>query len=99
MHGVGPDRDPLRMASVISHPAVPLGLALGLGFDTVPPALLVAGIAASVLPDVDAIGFWVGVPYDSFFGHRGFTHSLVFAFLVASTAALLASRLSIRSYI
>jgi len=40
------------------------------------------------LPDIDGIGFWLGGPYDSVFGHRGFTHSLVFAALFASAAML-----------
>jgi len=39
-------------------------------------------IVASMLPDIDAIGFWLGVPYGSTFGHRGFTHSIVFAVLI-----------------
>jgi inner membrane protein len=32
-----------------------------------------------MLPDLDAIGFALGVPYSSKLGHRGFSHSLVFA--------------------
>ncbi len=35
------------------------------------------------IPDLDAIGFWLGVPYKSFFGHRGFTHSIAFAVLLS----------------
>jgi inner membrane protein len=49
----------------------------------VPPRLCLAAVVASVLPDVDAFGYWAGVPYESPFGHRGFTHSLFFAFVVA----------------
>jgi inner membrane protein len=37
----------------------------------------------SVIPDLDVIGFRFGVPYGDFWGHRGFTHSLVFAALLA----------------
>ena len=36
-------------------------------------------IAAATIPDLDALGHWAGVPYDSQWGHRGFTHSLLFA--------------------
>lgn len=36
-------------------------------------------IAAATGPDLDALGHWAGVPYDSPWGHRGFTHSLVFS--------------------
>jgi inner membrane protein len=40
-------------------------------------------IFCAVIPDIDAIGFWMGVPYDSVWGHRGITHSLFFAILLA----------------
>jgi inner membrane protein len=36
----------------------------------------------SILPDADTLGFWLGVPYDSTFGHRGFTHSFLFAAII-----------------
>ena len=42
----------------------------------------------AALPDVDGIGFWLGVPYESTFGHRGFTHSIFFAGLIAFAALL-----------
>jgi len=40
----------------------------------------------SLLPDADAIGFRLGIPYGAPWGHRGATHSLVFALLVAVLA-------------
>jgi inner membrane protein len=54
-------------------------MALAMGRSRVPLRLLVVGIAASILPDVDVIGFRLGIPYGSDYGHRGFTHSLVFS--------------------
>ena len=36
----------------------------------------------SVLPDFDVVAFLFGIPYESFWGHRGFTHSFFFAFIV-----------------
>ncbi|HEY4228787.1 MAG TPA: metal-dependent hydrolase [Thermoanaerobaculia bacterium] len=81
------------MASVISHPAVPLAIAVAAGRDAVPPRLALVACAASVLPDIDALGYWAGVPYDAPLGHRGFTHSLVFAALLAACGAGLARRL------
>jgi inner membrane protein len=41
--------------------------------------VLAAGSAA--LPDFDVMAFAFGIPYESMFGHRGFTHSLLFALL------------------
>lgn len=35
----------------------------------------------SILPDVDVIFHFAGVPYESEWGHRGFTHSLAFALI------------------
>jgi inner membrane protein len=75
------------MPSVISHPAVPLAITVAAGAAAVPPRLCLAAVIASVLPDVDAFGYWAGVPYGSPFGHRGFTHSLFFSFLVALACA------------
>ena len=45
-------------------------------------------IACSMLPDIDSIGFHLGVPYGALWGHRGMTHSLLFAFIVATFAAM-----------
>lgn len=81
------------MPSILSHPAVPLGLVAAAGTRTIPPGLALTACAASILPDADALGFAVGIPYGSFFGHRGFTHSFFFAALVAATAAAFSSRL------
>jgi inner membrane protein len=39
-------------------------------------------------PDLDVLAFRFGIPYDHPLGHRGFTHSLVFAALVAALSLL-----------
>ena len=45
--------------------------------------LLLAAIFSTILPDFDVIGFKLGIPYMHPLGHRGFTHSILFAFLWA----------------
>jgi inner membrane protein len=75
------------MPSALSHLAVPIALGAGLGRDTVPGRLLAAGAAASVLPDLDVVGLRLGIPYGSALGHRGATHSLLFAAALALLAA------------
>ena len=35
-----------------------------------------------MLPDIDVLGFRFGIAYTDLFGHRGFTHSLLFAALL-----------------
>lgn len=39
-------------------------------------------MACCLLPDVDVLGLVLGIPYEHMLGHRGFTHSIVFAMLV-----------------
>lgn len=70
------------MPTVITHAAVPICLGLGLGLKVIPPRLLFAGIALAMLPDADVLSFKLGVSYGNVFGHRGFTHSLLFALVV-----------------
>lgn len=75
------------MPTVFSHPALPLALAVGLGRGIVPPRLLLAGMLGSVLPDLDVVTFHLDIPYSADLGHRGFSHSLLFAALVALAGA------------
>lgn len=75
------------MPTILTHPAVPIALALGFGSGIVSKRLLGAGVVVSVLPDLDIIAFRLGVPYAADFGHRGFSHSVLFAFFVAIIVA------------
>ena len=75
------------MPTIISHPAVPLALGVGLGRHAVSQRLMLAGIAASVVPDLDVLAFRLGIAYGDDFGHRGFSHSLLFSVFVALVAA------------
>jgi len=45
-----------------------------------------------MIPDVDAVGFRFGIWYGDFWGHRGMTHSLVFAGLVTGAVMLICFR-------
>lgn len=87
------------MPSLFSHPAVPLAIGLGLGTGIVPPRLLAAGVVCCMLPDLDVVAFWLGVPYESAFAHRGFTHSIFFALLCGALAAIFARKLQSRPWI
>jgi len=78
------------LATPFSHLAVPLALTVALGPDMVPAGLMALALACAVLPDIDAVGLWLGIPYDHPFGHRGFTHSLPFAVALAGGGTLLA---------
>ena len=74
------------MASAFSHAFV--ALALGKCFSRTKLKILVTGMICAALPDIDAIGFWIGVPYDSIWGHRGITHSLFFALILAAAVMI-----------
>jgi len=71
-----------------------VALATGSAFPgpRLPRGVLALGACLAVLPDIDAFGYWAGVPYDSLWGHRGITHSLAFAVLVAAGTAAIAFR-------
>lgn len=77
------------MPTIISHSAVPLAIGLGLGRKVISTPLLMCGVIGSVLPDLDVIAFRIGIPYAAEFGHRGFSHSLLFAVVVALIGACL----------
>lgn len=76
------------MASLITHPIVPISLAFAAGRKKVSFGLALVGMFASMLPDADVLAFRFGIPYGHMLGHRGFTHSLTFAALFAVSVAL-----------
>jgi inner membrane protein len=80
------------MPSVFSHVIAAVavgGVAVG-----GPSRLTIWGLGAlcSVLPDLDVISFYFGLPYGHVLGHRGLSHSLFFAAGLASIAAVLLRR-------
>ncbi|MFN0213712.1 MAG: metal-dependent hydrolase [Saprospiraceae bacterium] len=67
------------MASIFGHIAVSTAIGYTLFPKQVGPGtLLVAGFCA-FLPDLDVLSFRFGIPYASEWGHRGWTHSLIFS--------------------
>jgi len=42
---------------------------------------------SAAVPDIDILAFYFGIPYEHWLGHRGFTHSLLFAALWGLLAA------------
>jgi len=47
-----------------------------------------AALVCSALPDVDVIGFGFGVRYGDLWGHRGMTHSILFAAAIGIAAGI-----------
>ena len=76
------------MASAFSHPAPVLALASLFPRRSVSRSAVLAGVCCSIVPDLDVITFFIGVPYGDVWGHRGFTHGLPFAAMLAGAIAL-----------
>lgn len=87
------------MPTVMTHAVVPLAIGLALGRRRVPSPLLVAGVAAAMLPDADVIAFRLGIPYADAFGHRGASHALFSAACVGLLGALVARWLKTTSVV
>ena len=51
-----------------------------------------AGAVCAAVPDIDVIGFRFGIDYGDLLGHRGLTHSLTFAAVLAAVVVALVSR-------
>ncbi len=77
------------MASLPTHAMAALGLGACFYKPGIPKRIWVIGAVCSTIPDFDVIGFRFGIRYDDFWGHRGFTHSLVFAAVLAVAIVIL----------
>jgi inner membrane protein len=75
------------MASVITHSMV--GLAAGMAVPGLPKSKRFWALCALCpsIPDADTIGFRFGIHYEDMLGHRGFSHSLLFAAALGLIAA------------
>lgn len=71
------------MPTIVSHAAVAIATGMAFAPKEAPNSLWPLAIACSIIPDADVVAFSVGIPYGHFFGHRGFFHSLFFAFLLS----------------
>jgi inner membrane protein len=81
------------MATIISHPLIPLTIGLIASRSTLPWRLVVLGMLCAIVPDFDVVGFQLHVDYASPYGHRGFTHSIAFAIALACFSSIFAPQL------
>jgi inner membrane protein len=72
------------MPTIMSHAIVPLAAALALGPSRISRPMMITGALLAMAPDADVIGFPLGIEYAATWGHRGATHSLFFAAVVAA---------------
>lgn len=78
------------MATVFSHAVAALGIGACFYRPEVPKRVWVLGALCAAVPDLDVAGFGLGIDYADPFGHRGFTHSLFFAALLAAAVVAFA---------
>ncbi|THJ25441.1 MAG: metal-dependent hydrolase [Nitrospira sp. CG24E] len=71
------------MASAFAHVFVALAMGKAFRSDVLSWRELCLGAFCSALPDLDVIGFLFGIEYGDLWGHRGMTHSVLFAVLLA----------------
>ena len=94
------------MPSSLTHAVAATAISAAFYRPGVAKRVWIVGIVCSMLPDIDLIGFRFGIHYGDFWGHRGFTHSLVFAALLAAILTVVMwqmraqiSRLALFSYL
>jgi inner membrane protein len=67
------------MASLATHAFAVAAVARMVTTRPPPARVWLSVIGCSVLPDADVLGMRLGIPYGSLLGHRGLSHSLLFA--------------------
>jgi inner membrane protein len=72
------------MPSIITHAFVALAATAALKTKKTPKSIWILAPLLAVLPDLDALAFCFGIPYGHLFGHRGFFHSLFFAWVLST---------------
>jgi len=77
------------LPSIITHGVVGLTLGKSLWFNKFPKRFWFFAVILPIVPDLDTIGFAFGIKYHHFFGHRGFFHSIPFAFILALLTMLI----------
>jgi len=70
------------LPSALTHAIVGLSSSFAVSEGIPPKRFLALSIVCAMLPDLDVLALKIGIPYGDFWGHRGFVHSIFFAFLV-----------------
>ncbi|QKX07396.1 metal-dependent hydrolase [Aquimarina sp. TRL1] len=69
------------MASIFGHAMATMAIGSSFPKEFRSFKFWLLGIGCTMVPDADVIGFKLHIAYNSFWGHRGFTHSILFAIL------------------
>ena len=75
------------MASVLTHAFAVAAIGRIVTTRPQPARVWLTVIGCSLLPDADVLGLRLGIPYGSVLGHRGLSHSLLFACVIGIAVA------------
>lgn len=71
------------MPTVITHTFVAICFSCAYSSEKMTRHFWFWSVICSIVPDIDVLGFRFGIQYGDLLGHRGLTHSLFFAFVLA----------------
>ncbi len=87
------------MPTNVTHAIPGIAVGLGIGRQLISSKAIALGAIIASIPDLDMLGTrFLGIPWDSIYGHRGYTHSISFAVLIAAAFTLLFYRDSFKKY-
>ena len=78
------------MPTIVTHGFVAGLLGRSLAAGRMPARFWFLSVLCSILPDADVLGFPLGISYQDVLGHRGLSHSLIFALVLSLIASFLA---------
>ena len=78
------------MPTIMTHAIIPAAIAVAVLRPCLSWPVIAVGMILAMLPDADVIGFKFGVQYGDAWGHRGASHSIFFAAIVAAVLVLIA---------
>jgi len=78
------------MPTFVTHGFVATLLGKSFAAGRMPARFWFLSVLCSILPDADIIGFRFGISYEDLLGHRGLSHSLVFALALSLIVVFLA---------
>jgi inner membrane protein len=78
------------MPTIVTHGFVAALFGKSLTGARLPARFWLLAVLCAIVPDVDVLGFPLGISYQDMLGHRGLSHSLAFAFFLGLIVTLLA---------
>jgi len=78
----------INLPTIFTHALIPIALGKTISTEKKTFRFWLAAALCSIVADADVITFAFGIEYGDFLGHRGFFHSLCFAFILSMVMAL-----------